>query len=238
MKTISTLFASLLLSTSMFATDVRSSASLTVKSATKSDIVVLVDDKRYDLGTNAVMISDLDACEHQVTVYQEKANSFINRFGETYDVVFNSSIEFKSRANVRINIDECGSVTMTETRSARPMIGDTWNGENYFKDNAPITTGIYSNAISNSEFSRVLWAIGKETSEANRMKSAEQIINTNYLTVDQVKQLMQLFCTEDNKLEIAKLAYDKTVDRGNYFALNSVFKFDNSRDELARCISR
>jgi hypothetical protein len=238
MKTISTLFASLLLSTSMFATDVRSSASLTVKSETRSDIVVIVDDKRYDLGTSAVMIDGLDACEHQVTVYQEKTNSFINRFGEAYDMVFNSSVDLKPRTNLQITLDECGSITMSETRSRKPMIGDTWNGENYFKNNTPINSGIYPNAISNIEFSRVLWAIGKESSETNRMKSADQIISTNYLTVDQVKQLMQLFCTDDNKLEIAKLAYDKTVDQGDYYALNSVFKFDNSRDELARCIGR
>jgi hypothetical protein len=238
MKTISTLFASLLLSTSMFAADVTSTASITVRSETKSDIVVIVDDKRYDLGTSAVMISDLDACEHQVTVYQEKTNSFINRFGETYDMVFNSSVDLKPRTNLQITVDECGSIEMSETKSKRPMIGDTWNGENYFKNNTPINSGIYSNAINNSEFSRVLWAIGKESSEANRMESAEQIIHTNYLTVDQVKHLMQLFCTDDSKLEIAKLAYDKTVDQGDYFALNSVFKFDNSRDELARCISR
>jgi len=238
MKTISTLFASLLLSTSMFATDIRSSASLTVRSETKSDIVVIVDDRRYDLGTNSIMISDLDACEHQVTVYQEKTNSFINRFGETYNMVFNSSVDLKPRTNLEIAVDECGSITMSETKSRRQMFGDTWDGENYFKNSVPINTGIYSNAISNIEFSRVIWAIGKESSEVNRMKSAEQIINTNYLTVEQVKQLMQLFCTDDNRLEIAKLAYDKTVDQGDYFALNSMFKFDNSRNELARCIGR
>jgi len=238
MKTISTFFASLLLSTSIFATDVRSSASLTVRSATRSDIVVIVDDRRYDLGTNSIMISDLDACEHQVTVYQEKTNSFINRYGETYNMVFNSSVDLKPRTNLQIAIDECGSITMNETRSRKQMIGDTWDGENYFKNSIPISTGNYLNAISNIEFSRVIWAIGKESSEANRMESAKQIINTNYLTVEQVKQLMQLFCTDDNKLEIAKLAYDKTVDQGDYFALNSIFKFDNSRNELAHCIGR
>ena len=49
------------------------------------------------------------------------------------------------------------------------------------------------------------------------MKSAEQIIHTNYLTVGQVKQLIALFNSEDNKLELAKLAYDKTVDQSDYY---------------------
>ena len=50
MKTISTLLVSLIFTTSIFASDFRSSATLTVLSANKADIVVVVDGKRYDLG--------------------------------------------------------------------------------------------------------------------------------------------------------------------------------------------
>jgi hypothetical protein len=70
------------------------------------------------------------------------------------------------------------------------------------------------------------------------MISAEQIIRTNYLTVDQVKKMMQLFCSENNKLEIVKLAYDKTVDQSDYYSVNDVFKSNDSKDELARCIHK
>ena len=93
MKTISTLLTSFFFTTSIFASGVRSTATLTVKSENKADIVVVVDDKRYDLGSNSIMISDLEACNHEVTVYQEKYNSTINCFEKTYDVIFNSSVE-------------------------------------------------------------------------------------------------------------------------------------------------
>ena len=36
---------------------------------------------------------------------------------------------------------------------------------------------IYSKAINNNEFDRVLWAISKENFETNKMRSAEQMIN-------------------------------------------------------------
>jgi hypothetical protein len=237
MKTISTLLTSFFFTTSIFASGIRSTATLTVKSENKADIVVVVDDKRYDLGSNSIMISDLEACNHEVTVYQEKCNSAINCFEKKYDVIFNSSVELKPRTNLKIAIDECGSVTMNEIRSKTPEFGDTWKSGNYY-DNSFENGSAGSKAISNYDFSRVLWAISKEAFETNRMISAEQIIHTNYLTVDQVKKLMQLFCSEDNKLEIAKLAYDKTVDQSDYYAVNDVFKSNNSKDELARCIHK
>ena len=68
------------------------------------------------------------------------------------------------------------------------------------------------------------------------MRSAEQIISTNYFTVGQVKQLLGLFNLESNKLELAKLAYDKTVDQSDYYAINDVFSYNDSKDELSRCI--
>ena len=68
------------------------------------------------------------------------------------------------------------------------------------------------------------------------MKSATQIINTNYLTSEQVKEMLQLFSLENNKLSLAELAYDRTVDKRSYFVVNDVFSYSSSKDELARYI--
>ena len=42
---------------------------------------------------------------------------------------------------------------------------------------------------------------------------------------------MLLFTFENNRLEIAKYAYGKTVDKGNYFVVNDAFTF-NSKEKL------
>jgi hypothetical protein len=68
------------------------------------------------------------------------------------------------------------------------------------------------------------------------MTSAEQIINANYFTTAQLKQLLGLFNFESNKLELAKLGYDKVVDQSNYYTLSDMFSFNSSKDELARCM--
>ena len=94
----------------------------------------------------------------------------------------------------------------------------------------------YVSVMSNVEFQRVLDCIDKEWFENNKMKSAMQIINTNYFTSFQVKQMMQLFSFESNKLELAKQAYSKTVDKQNYQCVSEVLMFRSSKEELARFI--
>jgi hypothetical protein len=94
----------------------------------------------------------------------------------------------------------------------------------------------FGRTLSDVEFNQLLNNINRESSENNMMKSATQIINTNYLTSEQVKEMLQLFSFENNKLSLAELAYDRTVDKRNYFLVNDVFSYNSSKDELARFI--
>ncbi len=221
MKTISTLLTSFLLTTSGFAAGLKPSASLTIKSADRSPIVVIIDGKCFDIGSNAIMISDLEPAYHDVRVYQQAFNGTVELCGKDCDVLFNSSVLLKPRTSFLIAIDDCGAITMNETRMRNPRIGDTWHGGNHdyhFK-----ADNIYTKAISNNEFDRVLWAISKESFETNKMRSAEQTISANYFTTEQLKQLLRLFRSESNRLELAKLGYDKIVDQSNYYSLNDMF---------------
>ena len=94
----------------------------------------------------------------------------------------------------------------------------------------------YEKGMNDREFNQVLQSISKEWLESNKLKSATQIVKTNSLTSAQVKQLVLLFSFESNKLELAKQAYQNTVDKKNYFMINDVFSFNSSKDELARFI--
>ena len=48
--------------------------------------------------------------------------------------------------------------------------------------------------------------------------------------------MLQLFSFEGNKLELAKQAYSKTLDKQNYQCVADVLMFRSSKDELARFI--
>ena len=233
MKTISTLLISFLLTTSAFSADFRPTATLMIKSAERSPIVVIVDGKCFDIGSNSIMISGLEPTYHNVKVYHQSFQGSVGSFGYDRDVLFNGPVLLKPRTNLTIAVDECGAITMNETTRRRREFGDTWNsGRNYY----PFSNGTYSRAMNDFEFDRVLWAISKENFETNRMRSAEQVISSNYFTTAQLKQLLRLFNFESNKLQLAKFGYDKVVDQSNYYSLSDLFSFNSSRDELARCI--
>ena len=104
------------------------------------------------------------------------------------------------------------------------------NDDREYNDNST------NRAMNDFEFNRVLASIDKEWFETNKAKSATQIINSNYLSTSQVKQLLQLFSSENARLDLAKKAYSKTVDQKNYFMINDVLSFNSSKDELARYI--
>jgi len=236
MKTISTLFISSLLTISAFAADFRPTASLTVKSADRSPIIVIVDGKCFDIGSNAIMISNLEPTYHDVKVYQQSYSGNVVFGRKDRDILFSSSVLLKPRTSLLIAIDDCGAITMNETRTRTRDFGDTWNPGRYDYHFKP--DNVYSKAIDNNEFDRVLWAISKENFETNRMTSAEQIIGGNYFTTAQLRQLLGLFNFESNKLQLAKLGYDRVIDQGNYYSLSDMFGFNSSRDELARCIHK
>ncbi len=65
---------------------------------------------------------------------------------------------------------------------------------------------------------------------------AQQALYSNYVTSAQVAELMCLMTFEGTKLELAKIAYSRTVDKGNYYLVNNEFTFSSSIQELNQFI--
>ena len=90
-------------------------------------------------------------------------------------------------------------------------------------------------SMSSYDFSQARESLRKEWFENKRLATAKQIIERNYFTSQQVKELMLLFTFENNRLDIAKYAYSKTVDKRNYSVVNDAFTF-NSKEKLDQYI--
>jgi len=90
--------------------------------------------------------------------------------------------------------------------------------------------------MSSVDFTRAKQTLRNEMFENTRVDLAKQIINSNYFTSQQVKELLLLFTFENNKLDLAKYAYGYTVDKNNYYLVSDQFTFSNNKDELARYI--
>lgn len=97
-------------------------------------------------------------------------------------------------------------------------------------------TGCTGTVLGEEDFAGALTSVKARSTDDGKLSSAKQILSSNCMSVAQVKKVLQLFTDESKKLELAKYAYAFTIDKGNYYKLNSEFKSESSIDELNNAI--
>ena len=238
------------------AADARPKSSLTIQSADRADVRVVIDGRRFEPNDNYMRIQGLDAGYHTIKIYRQKNTGLFTILGKRYEVVFNSSVNIRPRTETLISVDRSGRTTVSDSRNNGGPGGRNdrrWDDEHDFRFDRGNNYGDYNNdrdgqwggydnhygyesSMDSRSFDRVLQSIEKEWLESNKLKSATQVVATNRLTAAQVKELVLLFNMESNKLTLAKQAYANTVDKRNYGMINDAFSFNSSKDELARFI--
>jgi hypothetical protein len=93
-------------------------------------------------------------------------------------------------------------------------------------------------AMNERDFQRALSVIKNEKFENTKLSTAKQVVSGNLLTVNQISRICQLFEFDNTRLDFAKTAYFRCVDQNQYYLLNSVFEFDNSKKELDKFIQQ
>ena len=90
--------------------------------------------------------------------------------------------------------------------------------------------------MDQSSFMQVKSSIQSKSFDDSKLTIAKQVLASNCMLSNQVKELMMLFSFEDSKLDFAKFAYGRTYDIGNFYLLNDAFDFESSIDELNQYI--
>ncbi len=90
--------------------------------------------------------------------------------------------------------------------------------------------------VLHGEFLRMMEKLRWENGEQERLSLAKEYVQRHEFTSEQVKQLVQLFNYDSQKLELASHAYRNTVDKGNYSILFDVFRSKKSKKELEKFI--
>jgi len=251
MKKISTLLLSSLFSLSLLAYDGSRLSISTVSNST--DLKIEIDGRRFTMQDNSVTLSNIAEGYHQIKIFREKkksrdwnrdderyrnndrgANDDRSRnggglFGQRQEVIYASSVYIKRGFHTDITVNRFGKVFVDEQRMDRT---DGYYNEDDNGNGGGWNNG-YGNVMNSRDFEVVKDQIRKEWFENNRLISAKTIIDKNNFTTQQVKELAMLFTFENNKLEVAKYAYRKTVDKQNYYQLNDALTFSSSKDDLA-----
>ena len=138
--------------------------------------------------------------------------------------------------NVSLNVGGNGNVLQeTTSTTTTTTIGNS--GSNVY-----VMEGYDGNIgcewpMDNADFAEALETIKSKSFDDAKVSIAKQIIRSNCMFSDQVRDLVNLISFDDNKLELAKFAYGYTYDIGNYFKVSQAFDFDSSINELNDYIS-
>lgn len=87
--------------------------------------------------------------------------------------------------------------------------------------------------MNSTDFQTVIASMEVKPMSQAKLNIVKRVIENNCLSVSQVRELAMLFSIEDDKLEVAKLCYGKTVDFKDYGKLNDIFTFAASGEDLS-----
>lgn len=89
--------------------------------------------------------------------------------------------------------------------------------------------------VSSSDFTSIKASIEKESFNTTKVTLTKQILRSKQcFTTEQVSELLRLISFEDSKLELAKFAWDFTLDKENYYKIADVFTFSSSKESLMK----
>lgn len=239
MKRISTLLLSSLFSLSLLAYDGNRLSVATVSNG--MNLSIEIDGRKFKMQDNSITLSNLAEGSHNIRIFRDKKKNG-NGFGfgqaKKQEIIYASNVYLKRGFHTDITVSRFGKVLVDERRIANNDSDEWFEDEDVYDDvydDGNWDNG-YNNVMTARDFESVKEQIRKEWFESSRLVSVKTIISKNNFTTQQVKEMMLLFTFENNRLEVAKAAYRRTVDKQRYFNLNDAFTFSSSRDELARFI--
>ena len=91
--------------------------------------------------------------------------------------------------------------------------------------------------MSQMEFMQLKNSIESKSFESSKLQIAKQALSYNNFTSAQITDLMSAFDFESTKLDFAKSAYGKVIDKQNFYLVNNSFAFESSIQELNQFIA-
>ncbi|MEZ4937255.1 MAG: DUF4476 domain-containing protein [Crocinitomicaceae bacterium] len=85
---------------------------------------------------------------------------------------------------------------------------------------------------SDAEFGDIKNSIKQKTFTNDMLEHSRFFAQNKCLSVKQVTSIMGLFISDNDKVEIAKIFYDKCTDKGNYYKCIDALTFTMQKDEL------
>jgi hypothetical protein len=235
----------LLLATVSFSAFAYDGGKLTITVPSSNNVQVYVDGRVYqDNNNNTIVLNNIQAGNHSITIYKNNRGNAVNKGrdnrrnnnrNDQRDVLYNSNVYVRQSYHVDVMINRFGKALVDE-RAINNSYGDDddgWYDNDYRNGGYNNGNGNYNNdyhqAVSDNEFNQVLQKIRAQW--IGKLSTAKDEVNGHYFNTSQIRQVLELFSSENDKLELAKLAYKNVVDKQSFRQLYDLFSY-RSQTEL------
>lgn len=233
MKKFFTLLFASLCAASVFAGDI------TIALPGNNDYQVLIDGRNvsgYSYHNNAIRLNNFQPGRHSMEVYRIKNYKSRGRNKAIYSSYFTVRPQYdwfitvnnNGRLNMDERIDRYGDRNDRRWNDNRRDDRYPNNGYDNRNNNYDKAYGNYRNAMSDYAFNQLVQRINSQW--LGKLNAAKEAVNNNYLSTYQVRQVMQLFTSNNERLDLAKQAYRNTVDPQNYNQLNNLLSYPAQRE--------
>jgi hypothetical protein len=86
--------------------------------------------------------------------------------------------------------------------------------------------------IEEEEYFDIVKTLKKEPVEKTRLELAKTFFSTKWLLSSMVKDAIKMFNLEPNRVAFAKFAYNRTIDKQNYFKVFDGLTLSRSKQEM------
>jgi hypothetical protein len=232
MKNFFTLLLGGLLTTSAFANNI------TLNVSGSRNFQVRIDGRNVDAYNDhsvnsTVYLNNLRTGRHSIEVYRTQKRGWGN------SPVYSSSFDVSPQYDLNITVDNKGRVKIYQSRTSDYSNGDRRGNGNYdrryddrrngdaypggYGQNGDYRNNSYNRAVSDYDFERLVQKIRGQW--IGKLGTARDAINGNYFTTYQVREILGIFSSENDRLELAKLAFVKVVDQQNFRQLYDQFSY-------------
>lgn len=202
-----------------------------------------------------VTFSMLDEYQYRVKILQAGSTSmitytlasepkYLSKYVIVKDNYGNYSIMLESKS---LMLDEPETPTQTLTPVVTTTLAQTKTQITQTVPATPSTvatpttaqsTSVVITAISTADFNDRLDAVKKVSFDRDKIAKVKQVYEEEYLTTNQVGEIVKIFPFDDDKMSVAQWCYKRTIDKKNYYKVQDHFTFDRYKKQLGDWVSK
>lgn len=88
-------------------------------------------------------------------------------------------------------------------------------------------------AMADADYNDIVKSIRKESLESTKLEMSKTFFGNQNLSSAQVAGVVKIFSLESSRLNFAKFAYPRTIDKANYFKVYDAFSLSSSKREMS-----